>query len=568
MRVLLLGGYGNFGGRLAQLLSREPIELIIAGRTLAKAKRCAELLAGIARTQVLEFDRDSDVEAQLRTARAHIVVDASGPFQAYGENPYRVVEASIGLGAHYLDLADSAEFVAGISRYDAAAKARGVFALSGVSTFPVLSAAVVRRLAEGMDEVHSVQGGLAPSPHAKLGLSVIRASASYCGKPIELTRDGRPAVAYAGTESVRDTVGTPGCLPLYTRRFSLIDVPDYRLLIRLWPELQSVWFGAAPQPEVLHRAWRWLAWMVRLNLLPSLAPAASLFHWVSLRVRWGEHRSGMFVRVRGGRDGSALVRSWHVTAEGDDGPFIPCMAADAVIRKTLAGMPPSAGARPCLRELELTDYEEQFSTRRIHSGVREDSSTPFDPCLFRRILGSAWNDIASELQALHQCSFARGIATVAGGRHWLANVVARLFRFPRPASDIPIEVQFGREGAKERWRRTFGSHSFQSIQEEGAGRSRYLLRERFGAFAFDMALVPVEGRLHYIVRRWSILGLPMPAALAPRGDSYETTIGGRFSFRVEIVLPLIGLIVSYTGWLVPGPESMTAALGAPQQRRA
>src|SRR5688572_32075110 len=238
MRVLLLGGYGAFGGRLAQLLCAERIEIIVAGRTLAKAKRFAEQLTGVARAEPLEFDRDADVDMQLRTARADIVVDASGPFQRYGESPYRVVEASIRLGSHYLDLADSADFVAGISRYDASAQARGVFALSGVSTFPVLSAAVVRRLAEAMDQVHAVQGGLAPSPHAGLGLSVIRAIASYCGKPVALTRGGRPALAYAGTESLRYTISAPGCLPLYNQRFSLIDVPDHRLLAHLWPELE------------------------------------------------------------------------------------------------------------------------------------------------------------------------------------------------------------------------------------------------------------------------------------------------------------------------------------------
>jgi hypothetical protein len=557
MRVLLLGGYGAFGSRLAQLLCKERIEIVIAGRTLAKAKRFAEELTGAARAELLEFDRDADVDAQLRTARADIVVDASGPFQGYGETPYRVVEASIRQGAHYLDLADSADFVAGISRYDAAAKARGVFALSGVSTFPVLSAAVVRRLAEGMDQVHSVEGGLAPSPHAGLGLSVIRAITSYCGKPVTLTRGGRSALAYAGTESLRYTISAPGWLPLYSRRFSLIDVPDHRLLAQLRPELESVWFGAAPSPDVLHHALRFLAWMVRLKLLPSLTPFASFFHWASRRVRWGEHRSGMFLVVRGNCDGTQLLRSWHLIAEGDDGPFIPCMAAHALIRKTLAGNLPAPGARACVRELDLADYEAQFKTRRIHCGVRDDSSARFDPCLFRRILGSAWNDLAPELQALHQCSVARGIATVAGGDNWLARTVARLFRFPRPASDVRVEVQFEREGEKERWRRTFGSHSFESVQEEGTGRSRHLLRERFGAFAFDMALVRTAGRLNYTVRRWSILGLPMPAALAPRGDSYETTIGGRFSFRVEIVLPLIGLLVSYTGWLVPSESSLS-----------
>ena len=47
-----------------------------------------------------------------------VVVDASGPFQAYGD-PYRVVRACIARRASYLDLADGSEFVAGIGTFDA-----------------------------------------------------------------------------------------------------------------------------------------------------------------------------------------------------------------------------------------------------------------------------------------------------------------------------------------------------------------------------------------------------------------------------------------------------------------
>ena len=120
----------------------------------------------------------------MRNAAPDIVVDASGPFQIYGD-AYRMVRACLALGVGYLDLADGSEFVKGIAAFDAEAKARGVFVLSGVSSFPVLTAAVVRHLSGGMSRVDTVSGGIAPSPHANVGLNVIRAIASYAGKPIE-----------------------------------------------------------------------------------------------------------------------------------------------------------------------------------------------------------------------------------------------------------------------------------------------------------------------------------------------------------------------------------------------
>lgn len=177
LKVLIIGGYGTFGGRLAHLLADEPrLTLMIAGRSKEKARVFCGTLPSQAETMSLGFDREGDVEAQLRAAAPDIVVDASGPFQVYG-NPYRVVTACLALGIDYLDLADGTQFVRGIAQFDAPANDRGVFVLAGVSSFPVLTAAVVRQLSIGMTRVDRIAGGIAPSPYAGVGLNVIRAIA-------------------------------------------------------------------------------------------------------------------------------------------------------------------------------------------------------------------------------------------------------------------------------------------------------------------------------------------------------------------------------------------------------
>ena len=75
--------------------------------------------------------------------------------------------------------------------------------------------------------------------------------------------------------------------------------------------------------------------------------------------------------------------------------------------------------------------------------------------------------------------------------------------------------------------------------------------ERFGPINVGMALVCEAGRMRLVVRRWSLFGIPMPLALAPRGNAYEFAEEGRFHFHVEIRHPFTGLIVGYRGWLVP-----------------
>lgn len=376
MKLLIVGGYGTFGGRIVRLLENEPrLELIIAGRSLARAEAyCKGRGATEARLVPTAFDRDGDLAAQLAGMLPDIVVDASGPFQAYGEGRYRLVQACIGARIHYLDLADGSDFVAGVSAFDAAAKAAGVMVLSGVSSFPVLTAAVVRRLSAGMVRVDGIRGGIAPSPFAGVGENVIRAIASYAGRPVQMLRGGRPAEGYPFTEQMRYTIAPPGRVPLRNTLFSLVDVPDLRALQALWPETKMIWMGAGPVPELLHRALIGLAWLVRAGLVRSLSPLAPLMHWATNRLSWGEHRGGMFVEVDGAdAEGRPNKRSWHLLAEGDDGPLIPSMAVAAIVRKALDGRMPPPGARAAVRDVELEDYETPFAGKTIYTGFRDDT---------------------------------------------------------------------------------------------------------------------------------------------------------------------------------------------------
>lgn len=556
LRILIVGGYGVFGGRLAHLLSDEGrCTLIIAGRSQVRAQQFCDGIQAEACLIAASFDREGDLESQIRRLDPAVVVDASGPFQGYIGDPYRLVKAALALGVSYMDLADCSNFVEGISQFDEAAKARGVFLLSGVSSFPVLSAAVVRALAQGLERVDTITGGVAPSPYAGVGPNVIRAIASYAGKQVPLTRNGRNTFGHGLTETMRYTICPPGRRPLRNILFSLIDVPDLRVLPQQWPGLRSIWMGAGPVPEVLHKGLNLMALAVQFRLLPSLSSLAPVFHRAINILRWGEHRGGMFVLIEGAAaDGNAVTRSWHLLAEGDDGPLIPSMAIEAIIRKCLCDNLPPTGARPATNELELKDYDDLFSHRAISTGMREHGKESDSGPLYQQILGSAWEQLPRQIRDMHSVTSrhtAAGRADVDRGDNLISRIIGWVFRFPPPGKDMPLKVQFETDGKRETWVRHFGDYSFSSDQIAGKGRSDLLLEEVFGPFSFGLALVTSPGRLSLVVRRWTIFGLPLPMILAPFGDSFEFVADGRFHFDVSIGLPLIGLIVRYRGSLVP-----------------
>ena len=554
LKILIVGGYGTFGGRLVELLEDESrLTLVVAGRSLAKATAyCNSRTDSKAQLIPTHFDRTQDIAAQLSPITPDIVVDASGPFQDYGKDAYTLVEACIAQGIHYLDLADGSAFVAGISTFDTAAQQAGVFVLSGVSSFPVLTAAVVQQLAAPMARVTAIRGGIAPSPYAGVGTNVIRAIASYAGQELRLTCAGTTITAYPLTESLRYTIAPPGYLPLKNTLFSLVDVPDLHVLSALWPEAKHIWMGAGPVPEILHRALIAFAWLVKFKIIKTLLPLAGLMEFVITRIRWGEHRGGMFVEVTGGDNtGAAVQRSWHLLAEGHDGPLIPSMAIEAIVRKILNGTQITPGARTGLCDVTLADYDALFSKRTIYTGYREDTAQGTLP-LYQYLLGTTWEQLPAHIRDMHnftEAASATGIATIRRGKNPLARLACFILGFPQAGDAVPVTVDFTVLNGQETWTRTFGGKSFASVQYAGRGRSERLLIERFGILTFAMALVHEAGRLKLVLRHWHVLGMPLPMWLCPKSDSYEHAEEGRFHFNVEISHPLTGLIVHYKGWL-------------------
>lgn len=554
LRILIVGGYGIFGGRLAELLADEArLTLIIGGRSLTKAEFFCASRPVQTRLFPARFDRDQPLAPQLQALQPDIVVDASGPFQGYGKAPYRLVEAAIAHGADYLDFSDGAAFVRGVGRLDAAARERGVTILSGVSSFPVLTAAAVRHLAGAFARVDSISAGIAPSPHAVVGENVLKAIASYAGQAVPARRRGQTLLVHPLTETRRVTIAPPGVLPLPSTLFSLVDVPDLQLLADAWPSVRSIWVGTGPRPEILHRCLIVLSLLVRWKMVRSLTPLADLFLWANRFLRWGAHRGGMVVEVEGAdHRGQKLRRSWHLTAEGDDGPYIPAMAIEALIRRRLDGHRPEPGARPATGALGLADYSKVFAGRLFAHGTRETSAEAGQP-LYPALLGAAYQDLPPAIQALHRHEgnhTASGRASVERGRGLLSRLVGAAVGFPKAGSDMPVSVTFEITRGREVWIRDFGGRRFRSVQTAGRGRNAYLVDERFGPLSFGLALVVEEGRLKLVVRNWRCLGLPLPRFLAPFGNSFESAEDGRFNFSVEIAHPLLGLIVRYKGWLV------------------
>src|ERR1700692_4860883 len=116
-RVLIIGGYGNFGSYIARSLAQDGhIRLLIGGRSRERTQAFAASLNAAHPAEGHAIDIDGDLGEALGRIAPDIVIHTTGPFQT---QDHRVAQACIAHGSHYLDLADARKFVTTIDRLDA-----------------------------------------------------------------------------------------------------------------------------------------------------------------------------------------------------------------------------------------------------------------------------------------------------------------------------------------------------------------------------------------------------------------------------------------------------------------
>jgi hypothetical protein len=355
MQVLILGGYGNFGKRIARLLTRAGVTVFVAGRSSAKAGALAKALpCGLA--EAATFDVGADLPRQLNLLRPQVVINTCGPFQ---NADYAVARACIAAGIHYIDLADGRDFVAGIVQLDAEAKKRDVVVVGGASTVPALTAAVIEHLYPRLAELDSLTFGIAPGQKAERGLATTQAILSYVGKRLS------PCAGYSNRFGWQDLYVQS--YPAIGRRWMAnCDVPDLDLLPPRYG-LQRIRFSAGMENPVVHLGLWLMSWGIRIGLPVDLPRYASMLlaasHWFDFL---GSADGGMHLILEGkDSTGRHAMAKWFIVAFDGDGPYIPTIPSVVLAKRMLAGKICGAGAVPCVGMITLQEYLDELKTFNI-----------------------------------------------------------------------------------------------------------------------------------------------------------------------------------------------------------
>jgi saccharopine dehydrogenase-like NADP-dependent oxidoreductase len=347
--AVVLGGYGNFGRIIvAALAADHRYRVIVAGRDLQQARAVADAVGSPAEPAVLDL-RTTNFAAELRRLKANVVIHAAGPFQ--GQN-YGVPLACIEARAHYIDLADARAYVCGIQGLDETARSSDVLVVSGASSVPALSSAVVDRLQTQFSRIDSIEHGITSGARPP-GQAAMEGVLGYVGKPITQWRDGAWRAAYGWQDLVRRAYPEP----VGARWLGNCDVPDLELFPRRYAPVSTVVFRAGVGMTVSMLATWAASWLVRAGLMRSLVPQVPLLHHAALAIeRWGSKASGMHVTVRGlDHQLRSIARTWWLVADNNHGPQVPCFPAIALARKLLRGEVETRGAMPCMGLLTVDE---------------------------------------------------------------------------------------------------------------------------------------------------------------------------------------------------------------------
>ena len=350
-RVLIIGGYGNFGSFITRALAQENnIHIIIAGRSINKADKLAQEINAINKIETIDIDINNDLSNKLNIIKPDIIIHTSGPFQTQS---YNVAKACIEQGCHYIDLADGRDFVAGISELDGLAKAKGVLIISGASSVPCLTAAIVDTYKSEFSTLEKLDYGITTAQKTTRGLATTAAILGYTGKAFKTLIDGKDSNIF-------------GWQGLHARKYKHLgwrllgncDVPDLAIFPQRYPELKTIRFYAGLEIPFIHLTLWMLSWLVRIKLLRHLEKTTPLLLCISFLFNFiGTSNSAFHMELSGlDKDGANKQINFELTARSGDGPYIPCMPVILITNAIIKGDIKKIGAYPCVDFVTLGDY--------------------------------------------------------------------------------------------------------------------------------------------------------------------------------------------------------------------
>ncbi len=365
-KILILGGYGNFGSRICKVLAQPHNALIyVAGRNLERAQQFCEKNGDLDQLRPICLDQDSDeFPISLKQLQPDLVIHTSGPYQG---QDYRVAEVCIEAGSNYIDLADGRGFVCNIDSLNQQAAAKGLFVISGVSTVPALSSVIVDAYRDEFDVLKSIEYAILPGNKVAIGDATYKGILATAGRPFKNWINGVWSEVFGWMDTRRRDFGRP----LGRRWLANVNIPDLSLFPPRYPGVDTVRFQAGLELGSLHNTLVLMSWLVKQGVVKDWSSYSdAIIRLKKHFMHFGSDLGGMHVLMSGqDQHGVSLKIQWQLIAPNGVGPYIPTIPAIIIANQFLSGKCLPVGAMPALGLFELNEALELAGKWGIHSQV-------------------------------------------------------------------------------------------------------------------------------------------------------------------------------------------------------
>ncbi|HEY1090344.1 MAG TPA: DUF4166 domain-containing protein [Burkholderiaceae bacterium] len=172
--------------------------------------------------------------------------------------------------------------------------------------------------------------------------------------------------------------------------------------------------------------------------------------------------------------------------------------------------------------------------------------------MYERAMGEHFASLPSAVQRFHRLTghhVLQGRVETQAPKTPLAKLLAICLGSPRQAVQGSLRFELDAKPEVESWTRHFPGRTMSSQLRLVGREMDGQIEERLGAARLRFDLQADDGRLSMRLIRLRFLGIPCPTFLIPGIVAEETGSGEHFNFRVQVRLPLIGLVADYRGHL-------------------
>ena len=372
-RILLLGGYGNLGKQLCEML---PVHLdaifLVGGRHLEKAEA---LIAKIHSQnsdlpmQAVQIDWQSENFAEtLVECEVSLVVNLAGPF-THQDNV--VARTCIELGIHYIDVAEGREFVVQFPHLDEKAKERRVIAITGAGIVTGITSVVIHHFAKQFGLLVEVDIGVALGNKVVSGPSSVSSLLHNVGKPFQRLQNGHWKTVYGWQQNKRHYYGDN----LGLRWHANADIPELILLPKRYPSLKTVLFHLGLEVTPLHFLLSMMAILRKIHLVGNwdryFKMVQKICRWFNV---WGSDQVAISISMNGSSHRyQPLEINWSCVAEKGDGANLSILPCLLLIPKILKGKI-EPGAHICEELFTIEEMYGKISVWDVYHTLEEKES--------------------------------------------------------------------------------------------------------------------------------------------------------------------------------------------------